>query len=132
MEGKEEMAEGADETGGKPSCVKCEGRAAKNLVSAGVKYLVRKPTKLLHLEAKPLKSWRILEVPMFRNVHLVPDILASVAAGGHSCCHKAGDRMISFLVNPERSFVGKHLLPFLPKTLRKDKIKEAHLTTPFR
>lgn len=128
-EAKEEMAERVDETVGKVSCVKWEGSAAKNLPNAGVKYLVRKLTKWVHFEVIHRKIWRNLDVPAFKNIHLVAGILDS---GLNSCCHKAGDRTISLLGNPERSLVGRHLLPFRPKTLRKDKIKEAHLTTPPR
>lgn len=40
--------------------------------------------------------------------------------------------MFSFLVNPENSLLGRHLLPFLPKTEKKYKMKETYLTTPFR
>lgn len=41
-------------------------------------------------------------------------------------------KKLSFFVNPENCFVGRHLLPFLPSKERKHKTKETHLTTPLR
>lgn len=41
-------------------------------------------------------------------------------------------KKLSFFVNPENSFVGRHLFPFFPKRERKHSMNETYLTTPLR
>lgn len=65
-----------------------------------------------------------LGLEMVKNLRFV--------AGHDTCLNKVGERMFSFLVNPESSLLGRNLLPFLSKMEKKHKMKETHLTTPFR
>lgn len=91
-------------------------------------------SKQIKFDTRLFRVWRILddvELEMIKVAALTVIIL-SFPAGFDTSLDTVEVKWPSFFVKPENSFAGRHLFPFIQKSVRKRIIRDTYLTTPLR
>lgn len=138
-EGKEETEDTIkgqiwDEMEGKLSCFGRQRTAGTKLTHLLGRHLVKNATKFDNFDGKLLRISRILAVVILETINLGSQTVRTFnfPADLEVNLDTVRVKRLSVFVNPENSFVGRHLFILSITKERKHRMKETHLTTPLR